>query len=81
MLTTHAQVSTQNLNHQEALGRQQNEIDLRPAPALEGGTTDGHFSNLKMVPDPPNLEEWRKRLFDLDDTITMTEDQYDAPYC
>lgn len=79
VLTTHAQVSTQNSNHQEALGRQQNEIDLRPAPAQEGGTTDGHFSNLKMVPDPPNLEQWRKRLFDLDDTITMTEDQYDTP--
>lgn len=76
VLTPHAQLSTQNSNHQEALGRLQNEVDLRPGPAQEGGTTDGHFSNLKMVPDPPNLEQWRKRLFDLDDTVTMTEDEY-----
>lgn len=79
VLTPHAQVSTQNSNHQEALGRLQNEIGLRPPPAQEGGTTDGHFSNLKKIPDPPNLEQWRKRLFDLDDTITMTEDEYDVP--
>lgn len=76
MLTPQAQISTQNSNHQEVLGRLQNEVDPRPAPAQEGGTTDGHFSNLKMVPDPPNLEQWRKRLFDLDDTVTMTEDEY-----
>lgn len=76
MLTPHAQLSTQNKNNQEALGRLQNEVDLRPAPAQEGGTTDGHFSNLKMIADPPNLEQWRKRLFDLDDTVTMTEDEY-----
>lgn len=76
VLTPHAQISTQNSNHQEVLGRLQNEVDPRLAPAQEGGTTDGHFSNLKMVPDPPNLEQWRKRLFDLDDTVTMTEDEY-----
>lgn len=75
MLTPHAQLSTQSSNHQEALGRLHNEVDIRPAPAQEGGTTDGHFSNLKMVPNPPNLEQWRKRLFDLDDIVTMTEDE------
>lgn len=78
MPTPHAQVPKQDSNHQEALGRLQNEIDLRQAPAQEGGTTNGHFSNLKMVLDPPNLEQWRQRLFDLDDTITMTEDEYDV---
>ncbi len=78
VLTPHAQLSNQPSNHQEALGRLQNEIDLRPAPVQDGGTTEGHFSNLKMVPDPPNLEEWRKRLFDLDEIITMTEYEYDT---
>lgn len=79
MLTPHAQVPKQDSNHREALGQLKNEIDLQPAPAQEEGTTDGHFSNLKMVLDPPNLEQWRKRLFDLDDTISMTEDEYGVP--
>lgn len=79
VLTPHAQLSTHYSNHQEALGRLKNEADPRQAPAQEGGTTDGHFSNLKMIPDPPNLEQWRKRLFDLDDTVTMTEDEYGDP--
>lgn len=77
VLTPHPQLPSQPQNHQEALGRLQNEIDLRPVPIQDGGTTEGHFSNLKMVPDPPNLDEWRKRLFDVDEVITLTEDEYD----
>ena len=78
VLTPHPQLPSQPQNHQEALGRLQNEIDLRPVPIQDGGTTEGHFSNLKMVPDPPNLDEWRKRLFDVDEIITLTEDEYDS---
>jgi len=62
-------------SHTEALGRLQNEIDLRPVPITDGGTTEGHFSNMKLVPDPPHLEEWRQRLFDINETITLTEDE------
>lgn len=76
VLTPHPQLPSQPQNHQEALGRLQNEIDLRPVPIQDGGTTEGHFSNLKMVPDPPHLDEWRKRLFDVDEIITLTEDEY-----
>ncbi|MCJ1470792.1 hypothetical protein MMC07_009439 [Pseudocyphellaria aurata] len=76
VLTPHPQLPSQPQNHQEALGRLQNEIDLRPVPIHDGGTTEGHFSNLKMVPDPPNLEEWRKRLFNVDEMITLTEDEF-----
>ena len=63
------------MNHDEQLGRLQNELDLRPVPVTDGGTTEGHFSNMKMVPNPPNLEQWRKRLFDVDEVITLTEEQ------
>ena len=49
---------------------------MRPKPVTDGGTTEGHFSNMKMIPDPPNLEEWKKKLFDVDEIITMTEDEY-----
>lgn len=64
-----------HLNHDEQLGRLQHELDLRPAPVTDGGTTEGHFSNMKMIPDPPNLDQWRRRLFDVDEVITLTEDQ------
>ena len=76
VLTPHPQLPSHSRNHSEALGRLQNEIDLRPQRFSDGGTTEGHFKNLKMIPNPPNLEEWRQRLFDVDDTITLTEDEY-----
>ena len=70
-----AQLLDPSLNHDEQLGRLQHELDLRPVPVTDGGTTEGHFSNMKMVPNPPHLEQWRRRLFDVDDVITLTEDQ------
>jgi glutathione S-transferase len=36
----------------------------------------GQFKGLKLIPNPPNLEEWRQRLFDVDDIITLTEEQF-----
>lgn len=37
---------------------------------------DSHFGGLKLIPDPPDLETWRQRLFDVDEIITLTEEQY-----
>ena len=76
VLTPHTQLSNHSQNHSESLRGLQNEIDLRPQAITDGGTTEGHFNNLKMVPNPPLLEEWRQRLFDVDETITLTEDEY-----
>ena len=70
-----AQLLDPQLNHGEQLGRLQHQLDLQPVPVTDGGTTEGHFSNMKMVPDPPNLEQWRRRLFDVDEVITLTEEQ------
>ena len=70
-----SQLLDPHLNHNEQLGRLQHELDLRPVPVTDGGTTEGHFSNMKMIPNPPNLEQWRRRLFDVDEVITLTEDQ------
>ncbi|KAF3043259.1 hypothetical protein E8E12_010063 [Didymella heteroderae] len=36
----------------------------------------GQFKGLKLIPNPPNLEEWRQRLFDVDEIITLTEEQF-----
>jgi glutathione S-transferase len=37
----------------------------------------GQFQGLKLIPNPPDLEQWRERLFHVDDMITLTEEQYD----
>jgi glutathione S-transferase len=37
---------------------------------------DSHIGKLKIVPNPPDLEIWRERLFHVDEPVTLTEDQY-----
>lgn len=37
----------------------------------------GQFEGLRLIVNPPDLEEWRNKLFSVDDTITLTEDEYD----
>ncbi|KAL9101097.1 MAG: hypothetical protein Q9163_003612 [Psora crenata] len=75
VLTLHPQLPSQPESHNEPFGQLQSEIDLRPRRSTEGGT-DGHFVNMKMIPNPPKLDEWRKKLFDVDDTLTLTEDEF-----
>lgn len=72
---TQSQLLNSHLNHDEQLGRLHNELDLQPVPVTDGGTTEGHFSDMKMIPNPPNLEQWRRKLFDVDDVIALSEDQ------
>lgn len=52
----------------------------RPAPEPKGGLQgdegdSGQFKGLRLVADPPDLEAWRQKLFDVDDTITLNEDE------
>ena len=75
VLSPHPQLLPQHLSHDGQLGRLQHELDLHPVPVTDGGTTAGHFNDLKIVPDPPNLAEWRQKLFDVDETIALTEDE------
>lgn len=35
-----------------------------------------HFQGLKMVAEPPDLDAWRQRLFDVDEAITLSEEEY-----
>lgn len=52
-----------------------------PPPGLEdqqtppGKRQDGHFANLKMISDPPDLENWREKLFNVEDTIVLSEEE------
>jgi glutathione S-transferase len=43
-----------------------------------GGNEEGgrHFSGMKLVENPPDLDHWRERLFNVDETITLTEDEF-----
>lgn len=75
VLSPHPQLLAQHLSQDEQLGRLQNELDIQPAQGKDGGATEGHFGNMKMDPNPPNLEDWREKLFNVDETITLTEDE------
>ncbi|OCL01324.1 hypothetical protein AOQ84DRAFT_329167 [Glonium stellatum] len=47
---------------------------------LDQGNTilksDGQFEGLKIIPHPPDLQVWRERLFNVDDTIVLTEGRF-----
>jgi glutathione S-transferase len=36
----------------------------------------GQFPDLKLIPNPPNLDLWRERLFDVDEMITLSQDEF-----
>ena len=77
ILTPQAQLSHHNYLQHDALERIGQENDLmQMTPSASGqGKKDGHFADLKMIPDPPDLQSWRERLFHVDDTITLSEDE------
>jgi len=43
--------------------------------APDGKDVGGHLQT-KIVVDPPNLDEWRQKLFDVNEMIILSEDQY-----
>ena len=75
VLTPHPQHLNQGHSQNGGLEGLSTDLALRPTTGT-GGDTDGHFSNMKIIPDPPNLDVWRHRLFDVDDPITLTEEEY-----
>lgn len=81
VLTPDHQLPSQPQPQPETIGRPQIGMETRLAPLRYPGGKDGHFSNLKIIPNPPDLEQWRKKLFDVDEHITLTEDQYDRLTC
>ena len=61
-----------------ALDRIQHEDSMVQVPESMSEKKEGHFSNMKSIPNPPDLDGWRERLFHVNETITMTEDEYVA---
>jgi glutathione S-transferase len=55
------------------------DLDTEPAdPASFAGS--GELQGFRMVTDPPNLEYWRDRLFNVDEMITLSEEEYADPF-
>lgn len=78
---------TSNPIPHNSISRLQQEEDLYGPPpdtgagggvavGVSGGDqkSNGHLST-KIVIDPPNLEQWRQKLFDVNDMITLSEEQ------
>ncbi|KAI9814430.1 MAG: hypothetical protein M1827_003286 [Pycnora praestabilis] len=77
ILTPGPQLASQSHAQHSSFGRLQQEQDLFQTPEQNSGSGKGHGTdNMKMVPDPPNLDEWRGKLFDVNDMITLSEDEY-----
>jgi glutathione S-transferase len=55
---------------------QQEQADCEPQGRDgEDGLSSGQFPGLKLIAEPPDLEAWRQRLFDVDDTMTLNEEE------
>jgi len=57
-----------------SIGRLQQEEDIFGTPDGADQKSNGHLST-KIVPDPPNLAEWRQKLFNVDEMITLSEEE------
>ena len=80
ILMPRSQTSVRGSQQQNEHENMQRDDSLSQMPEQTGvEKQDGHFANMKMVPNPPDLDEWRKRLFEVNETITMTEDQCAVP--
>jgi hypothetical protein len=51
-------------------------LDTEPLGPVSFGTTSEE-AGMKIVPDAPNLEFWRNKLFNVDEMITLSEEEYD----
>ena len=67
-------LTTGSIQH-NSIGRLQQEEDIFGSPDGADQKSNGHLST-KVVVDPPNLDDWRQRLFDVNDVITLSEDEY-----
>jgi hypothetical protein len=80
MLTPGSQLVSQSHPQHSSIGRLQQDQDSFNTPeSAAGGKGEGHLEGLKLVPNPPNLQEWREKLFNVNEIITLTEEEC-VPY-
>jgi glutathione S-transferase len=60
-----------------SIARLHQDEDIFGTSAPDDGdqTSNGHLPTAIVV-DPPNLEEWRQKLFNVDELIILSEDEY-----
>lgn len=58
-----------------SIARLQQEDNVFDGTEAGDQTSDGHLPTA-IVPDPPNLAEWRQKLFNVDDMITLSEEEW-----
>lgn len=76
ILTPGPPLPSQPAYRHDSIARLQHEQDSFQTPENPHGTNvGGHIENAKLVSNPPNLQEWRQKLFDVDEIITLTEDE------
>ncbi|APA14640.1 hypothetical protein SS1G_06623 [Sclerotinia sclerotiorum 1980 UF-70] len=67
--------------HHNPIGRLQQTLqqddDLFGTPDESDQKSTGHHSH-KIIPNPPNLEAWREKLFNVDEMITLSEEEYNT---
>lgn len=69
--------------HHNTIGRLQQSLpqdlpqdnDLFGTPDETEQKSTGHHAH-KIVPNPPNLDAWREKLFNVDEMITLSEEEY-----
>jgi len=66
-------LTTSSIQH-NSIGRLQQEEELFGSPDGGDQKSNGHLST-KIVVDPPNLAEWRQKLFNVDEIITLSEEE------
>lgn len=70
------QPSQQPIQQSPQLQQYSSPLDSQAGEDVATLASHGQFKGLRLIPNPPDLDEWRQRLFDVDDTITLTEDQF-----
>ena len=80
MLASDTQDPGQAFTQQPAvqpIQQETNNVDDEDVPTGKSGKKEkSHFSGMKKILNPPDLIRWRQRLFDVEDTIVMTEQEY-----
>jgi len=57
--------------------QQEEDVYAQPQNVQEGSDTKGNGHDMKLVENPPDLAKWRQQLFDVNETITLSEEEYD----
>ena len=63
-----------SIQHNSIARLQEDDNNMFGAADGSDQKSNGHLST-KVVVDPPNLAEWRQKLFNVDEMITLSEDE------